>query len=76
VHNVTDYAWDNAGNIGSSKIINFTVAVPFPIVHVAVVSIFAVALVTFTGFLVHHKRKSKQLVQEVLLGKTEFSSDT
>jgi hypothetical protein len=63
VHNVTIYAQDTFGNLGSSQTINFTVAKPeplpppesFPVVLVAAVSIVAVALVV-AGLLVYHKK--------------------
>jgi parallel beta-helix repeat protein len=55
-HNVTIFAQDTFGNIGSSQTISFTVAKPepesFPVVSVATV---AVALVV-AGLLVYHKK--------------------
>ena len=55
VHNVTVYAWDAAGNVGATGTINFKVAVPFPTLSVAAVSVAAVALVA-AGLLVYHKK--------------------
>lgn len=62
LHNVTVYAWDAAGNIGSSKTVTFSVAVPepFPTVPVAAASVVAV-VVACGGLLVYfgkHKRQT------------------
>ena len=59
LHNLTVYAWDSAGKIGTSEMVSFTVAVPeqepdaFPIVHVAAVSA-AVAVVAAVVYLRKH----------------------
>lgn len=62
LHNLTVYANDTYGNMGTSKTINFTVAVAepesIPVVPVAAVSIVAVAFVA-AGLLVYHKCKAK-----------------
>jgi hypothetical protein len=63
LHNITVYAQDTFGNIGSSETIFFTIAKPeksesFPVLRAAAVSIVAVALVA-AGLLVYHKRKTK-----------------
>jgi hypothetical protein len=59
LHNVTIYANDTFGNIGSSQSISFNVAKPesesFPVVPVIAVSVAVVALVV-AGLLVYHKR--------------------
>ena len=63
VHNVTIYAKDTFGNLGSSQTINFTIAKPeplpppmsFPTIPVAAVSVVAVALAT-AGLLANHKK--------------------
>jgi len=57
-HNVTVYAADEAGNIGASEAVTFTVAVPepFPIVLVAAVS---VAVVVVAAGLLFYFRKRK-----------------
>jgi parallel beta-helix repeat protein len=59
LHNITVYAQDTFGNIGSSETINFTIAKPepesFPTVPVAVASVVVVALVV-AGLLVYHKK--------------------
>jgi hypothetical protein len=59
VHSVTVYAWDVAGNVGTSETTYFSVKVPepFPFVPVAAVSVVAVALVV-AGLLVYHKKRS------------------
>jgi hypothetical protein len=53
-HNVTIYSTDNAGNIGASETINFTVAVPLP--TLSIVAVFTVALVVVAGLMVYHKK--------------------
>jgi hypothetical protein len=67
VHNITIYAQDTFGNIGSSETISFTVAKsepePFPVVPVASVSILAVALVV-AGLLVYHKKHNREIKHE------------
>lgn len=62
-HNLTIYAADEAGNIGSSKTVNFTVALPqlkhsepFPTAAVAVT--IAVVVVLTAGLLVSFKKSS------------------
>jgi N-acetylneuraminic acid mutarotase len=64
VHNITIYAQDTFGNIGSSQTTSFTIAKPeaesFPVVPVAVVSVVAVALVA-AGLLVYHKKHRHSL---------------
>jgi hypothetical protein len=64
-HNITVYAWDNAGNIGFSKTVVFTIVEKpepeldsFPIVPVAT-SIATVAIVGI-GLLVYFKRRKQQ----------------
>jgi parallel beta-helix repeat protein len=58
VHNITIYAQDTFGNIGSSQTISFTVAKPeptsFPVVPVTAVAI--VAAIVVAGLLVYHKK--------------------
>lgn len=62
LHNLTVYAWDSAGNVGTSEMVSFTMAVPeqvkdaFPIVPVAVVSV-AVAAVVAAAAVVHLKKR-------------------
>jgi len=53
VHNVTVFAWDAAGNVGTSETVSFTLDEPesFPTVPVAVVSVASIAVVT-AGLLV------------------------
>jgi parallel beta-helix repeat protein len=69
-HNVTVYAQDTFGNIGSSETISFTIAKPesesFPVVPIAAVSTLAVALVA-AGLLVYRK-KHKTTIQINPLG--------
>ena len=58
-HNITVYAEDTFGNIGSSQTISFTIAKPepesFPVVPVTAVSVAAVALIA-AGLLVYRKK--------------------
>jgi hypothetical protein len=66
VHNVTVYAWDEAGNVGASKTTTFTIAEPeqepepepklFPTVPVAAASAAVVASVS-AGILVYFKKR-------------------
>ena len=56
-HNVTVYAKDEAGNVGASETIWFSVAEPFPLVPVAVASVM-VALVG-VGLLFHFKKRKR-----------------
>jgi len=61
LHNITVYAQDTFGNIGSSQTISFTIAKPesesFPVVPVTAIAFVAV---TTAGLLVYHK-KHKQV---------------
>jgi parallel beta-helix repeat protein len=61
-HNVTVYANDTFGNLGTSETINFTVAVPEPppVVSIATVSIGVVATAICIGFFVHFKKRKRQ----------------
>jgi hypothetical protein len=62
-HNVTVYAWDEAGNIGASETVTFTVAKEsFPTTFVGVAIIASVALVSFglvAYFIKRNRRGSK-----------------
>jgi hypothetical protein len=65
MHNITVYAWDAVGNIGSSETVTFTVAKPelpesFPVVPVSAVSAVA-AVVVAAGLLVYHKKTQTRL---------------
>ena len=68
LHNLTVYAQDTFGNIGSSQTIVFTVAKPepesLPVILVAAVSTVAVALVA-AGLLVYHKKHKHNSVKEI-----------
>jgi hypothetical protein len=57
-HNLTIYAEDEAGNVGASETISFTVDVPFPTLLVVAVSV-AVAVVVATGLLVYFKKRKR-----------------
>jgi hypothetical protein len=54
-HNVTVYAEDEAGNVGSSETIWFSVADPFPFVPVAVASV--IVVLVGVGLLVYFKKR-------------------
>jgi hypothetical protein len=56
VHSVTVFAWDNAGNVGSSEIIWFSVAEAFPTVTVAAASGLSIATVGI-GLLFYFKKR-------------------
>jgi hypothetical protein len=59
LHNVTVYAWDVAGNVGSSETAYFSVKVPvsFPVVPVAAVSTASVVVVCIGIFLYLRRNK-------------------
>ena len=61
LHNITAYAWDLAGNVGSSETIIFTVAEPFSVVQIGAASAAVVAL-TSVGVLVYIRRRKRQVV--------------
>ncbi len=67
LHNITVFAQDTFGNIGSSETISFTITKPeselFPVAPVATVSIVAVALVV-AGLLVYHKKHKHKSVKK------------
>jgi hypothetical protein len=58
LHNVTVYAWDMAGNVGSSETVTFTIAEPepFPTTLIAVVSGTATAVIGFSLLIYFRKR--------------------
>ena len=58
-HNLTVYAWDNAGNLGTSETIYFTVEEPFPSSLVFTVSV-GTALVAIGLFAYFKKRKRRR----------------
>jgi parallel beta-helix repeat protein len=58
VHNVTVYANDTYGNMGTSETVTFTIPEPFPIVPVATVSV-AAAAATAAGLLVYFKKRKR-----------------
>ena len=63
-HNIVVYVWDEAGNVGCSEIISFTVAAPehFPVVPVAILAIVAASAVI--GLLYHERRKRQMRMDE------------
>jgi hypothetical protein len=56
-HTVTVYATDEAGNVGASKTINFSVEMPFPVASVAAASVTAVVVVVAVLLVYFKKRK-------------------
>jgi len=58
VHNVTVYAWDEAGKVGASETIYFSVEVPFPTTLV-IAPVTSVAIVS-AGLLVYFKKRKKE----------------
>jgi hypothetical protein len=54
-HNVTVYAKDEAGNVGASETVWFSVAEPFPVVLVTAASVATVAVVG-AGLMVYFKK--------------------
>jgi hypothetical protein len=63
-HNVTVYAWDDAGKIGASETVTFTVAAPdsFPAMFVSSVSVVSVATVG-AGLLLYRKKRHREAKQ-------------
>ena len=62
VHNVTVYAVDTAGNIGTSETIIFTITEepepePFPVIPVATASVATIAVIG-VGLLVYFKKRN------------------
>jgi hypothetical protein len=57
-HSITVYAWDNAGNVGASETITFTVAT-FPTSQLVTASIIASAAVSF-GLVAYFLRRKKK----------------
>jgi hypothetical protein len=57
VHNVTVYAWDEAGNVAVSETMAFSVAVSFPTLSVAFA--FVVGVVVAVGLLVYFKKHKR-----------------
>ncbi len=70
-HNVTVYATDEAGNVGTSQTINFTIAKsePFPTALVTAVSGASVVIVIVVGLLVHFKKR-KPKTHRIIEGQT------
>jgi parallel beta-helix repeat protein len=68
LHNVTVYAQDTFGNIGSSQTISFTIAKQepesFPVVPVAAIAVAVITLITLAGLLVYHKKHKRSLVKK------------
>jgi hypothetical protein len=59
-HNVTIYATDEAGNIGASETVYFSVEVPQPVpVQFAIVPVAAIAVIGM-GLLVYFKKRNHQ----------------
>jgi hypothetical protein len=56
-HNLTVYAWDEAGNVGASEIVTFSVDAPFPITLIAVASGASIAAVAVGAVVYFKKRK-------------------
>lgn len=64
MHNITVYAWDNAGNIGASETIEFTIESPKPnLFESLTITIFIIAtMIIVTSLLLYRRqRKTKQL---------------
>jgi hypothetical protein len=59
-HNLTVYAWDEAGNVGASETITFSVNAPFPITLVAVASVSGISAVVVTTSLIVYFKKRKR----------------
>jgi hypothetical protein len=57
IHNITVYAWDNAGNVGSSETVTFTVAEPEPFPIILVIASIAPIATVSASILVYLKRR-------------------
>jgi hypothetical protein len=58
-HNVTVYAWDNTGNVGSSQTIDFSVQVPEPLLSAPLIAAIAAALCVVGVVVAVYLRKSR-----------------
>jgi hypothetical protein len=58
-HNLTVYAWDTAGNVGTSETIAFTIADSFPMIPMVIVCIIAVAIVGIGSLFYYKKRQHR-----------------
>jgi WD40 repeat protein len=58
--NLTVYAWDEAGNVGASETITFSVNAPSPITLVAVASVSGISAVVVTTSLIVYFKKRKR----------------
>lgn len=58
-HKVVVYAWDEAGNVGASETVHFSVAEHFPTLPVAAAFIVAAAFAVGAGILIHHKKQNR-----------------
>lgn len=58
-HNLTVYAWDDAGNIGASKTVTFSVAKPEPLPTALVVAPLASVAIFGAGLLVYLKKHKR-----------------
>jgi len=56
-HNITVYATDNAGNIGASEIITFTIAKPEPLPTTMIIAPIVSVVVIGVGLLVYFKKR-------------------
>jgi hypothetical protein len=55
-HNITVFAWDQAGNTGASETMYFSVEAPLPVALVATISVATIAVVS-VGLLVYFKKR-------------------
>ena len=55
LHNVTVYAWDEAGNVGASETVHFSVNVPFP--SALIIASVITGAVAGAGMIIYFKRR-------------------
>lgn len=60
-HNITVYAWDIAGNVGTSEAVYFTVAEPFLLALIVVALVSVVAVGVLAGILLYFKRRKQKM---------------
>lgn len=59
-HNVTVYAWDDAGNVGASDTVSFSVADSESFSHMLVIAVsMAAAAIVVVGTLVYRKKRER-----------------
>lgn len=58
-HNITVYAWDDAGNIGASETVYFSVDVPEPFPTLLIIAIVVIVAVVCAILLIYFRKRSR-----------------